>query len=156
MLKIHALGRAAAAAFLALTFAGCGDSGPSEVVFELTGNDQMQFSKARLDVQSPAKITVRFKNEGKQPKVAMGHNFVLLRPGVKPIEFATRCLTKGGKLENDFLPDSEKGDVIANTKILGPGEEAELVVNIDKKGRYPYVCTFTGHAAVMQGVIVAR
>lgn len=145
----------AAAASLSL-LAGCGLSGPSEVKINISGNDLMKYSDDRFEIDAPAKLTVNFYNVGKQPKVAMGHNFVLLKKGTDPLAFTQGCLSGGAKPENEYLPEKMRDQVLGWTKILGPGESETLVIDIPEAGTYPYVCTFPGHIANMKGVLIAR
>jgi plastocyanin len=57
-------------------------------------------------------------------------------------------VTNEGKLPHDFEIDGKK------TKLLSPGESQRLVVRFEKAGRYPYMCTGTGHAvAGMRGTL---
>lgn len=149
------LGRAILAASMCFGLTSCGAK-PVDVTFTLTGNDAMQFSEKKFETAAPANVTVDFKNVGKMPKQSMGHNFVLLKAGVDPLVFAGKCLSAGAKAENDFLPESVRGDVIAHTKILGPGEEEKLSFKLEEPGTYAYVCTFVGHAAIMRGEIVVK
>ena len=135
---------------------GCGPTKPMEVTIEVTGNDQMKFSVERIEVPAPAKVTIRFRNVGEMPKVAMGHNFVLLKQGVNALEFASECLSAGAVAENEFLPEPLRSKALAWTKVLGPGEKATFVAELSEAGTYPYVCTFPGHFAQMKGVLVAR
>ncbi|MEC8651475.1 MAG: plastocyanin/azurin family copper-binding protein [Planctomycetota bacterium] len=135
---------------------GCGPSEPVEMTVEVTGNDQMKFSVERIEVDAPAKVTIAFRNVGKMPKVAMGHNFVLLKQGVNALEFASECVSGGAVAENEFLPESLRDRALGWTKVLGPGEEDSFVAELLEPGSYPFVCTFPGHFAQMKGVLVAR
>jgi uncharacterized cupredoxin-like copper-binding protein len=57
-------------------------------------------------------------------------------------------VTNEGKLPHDFEIAGKK------TKLLSPGESRRLVVRFEKAGRYPYMCTVTGHAvAGMRGTL---
>jgi uncharacterized cupredoxin-like copper-binding protein len=57
-------------------------------------------------------------------------------------------VTNEGKLPHDFEIDGKK------TKLLSPGESQRLVVRFEKAGRFPYMCTVTGHAvAGMRGTL---
>ena len=117
----------------------------------ISGNDTMQFDVKNFDVIAGNKVKLIFKNAGKLPKIAMGHNLVLLKKGVSAIAFGQKALGAGANAVNP-LPDSLKGDVIANTKLLGPGEEEIVTFTAPKeKGAYEYVCTFPGHFAMMRG-----
>ena len=122
----------------------------------ISGNDTMQFDVKNFDVIAGNKVKLIFKNAGKLPKIAMGHNLVLLKKGVSAIAFGQKALGAGANAVNP-LPDSLKGDVIANTKLLGPGEEEIVSFTAPKeKGAYEYVCTFPGHFAMMRGTMTVK
>jgi azurin len=122
----------------------------------ISGNDTMQFDIKNFDVTAGNKVKIIFKNTGKLPKIAMGHNLVLLKKGVTAIAFGQKALGAGANAVNP-LPDSLKGDVIANTKLLGPGEEEIVSFTAPtEKGAYEYVCTFPGHFAMMRGTMTVK
>jgi len=122
----------------------------------ISGNDTMQFDIKNFDVTAGNKVKIIFKNTGKLPKIAMGHNLVLLKKGVTAIAFGQKALGAGANAVNP-LPDSLKGDVIANTKLLGPGEEEIISFTApSEKGAYEYVCTFPGHFAMMRGTMTVK
>ena len=122
----------------------------------ISGNDTMQFDVKNFDVIAGNKVKLIFKNAGKLPKIAMGHNLVLLKKGVSAIAFGQKALGAGANAVNP-LPDSLKADVIANTKLLGPGEEEIVTFTAPKeKGAYEYVCTFPGHFAMMSGTMTVK
>ena len=122
----------------------------------ISGNDTMQFDIKNFDVTAGNKVKIIFKNTGKLPKIAMGHNLVLLKKGVTAIAFGQKALGAGANAVNP-LPDSLKGDVIANTKLLGPGEEEIVSFTApSEKGAYEYVCTFPGHFAMMRGTMTVK
>ena len=45
----------------------------------ITGNDTMQFDLKAFEVKAGEKVSLTLKNTGKLPKIAMGHNLVLLK-----------------------------------------------------------------------------
>ena len=47
----------------------------------ISGNDQMQFSVKEFEVKAGEQVELEFKNEGTLPKIAMGHNLVILKEG---------------------------------------------------------------------------
>ena len=55
----------------------------------------------------------------------MGHNLILLKKGKTALSFGQETLAAGGNASNP-LPEAVKIDVIANTKLLGPGEATLL------------------------------
>ena len=46
--------------------------------------------------------------------------------------------------------------VIAHTKLLGPGESDVIEFDAPAPGTYPFVCTFPGHAPLMNGQLVVQ
>tara|TARA_B110000305_G_C19409386_1_gene624552 strand:+ start:194 stop:640 length:447 start_codon:yes stop_codon:yes gene_type:complete len=119
----------------------------------ISGNDTMQFDVSSFNASKGTDFKLTFKNTGKLPKVAMGHNLVILKKGVSAIAFGQRVLVAGGNAQNP-LPESVMDDVLVYTKLLGPGESdvVNFKVPVDV-GVYEYVCTFPGHFAIMRGVM---
>lgn len=73
--------------------------------------------------------------------------FVLSKKSV-PVGTVIFKLENKGKIGHDFKIDGK------TTKVIGPGKTATLTVKFTKKGRYAYVCTIPGHAALgMKGVL---
>ena len=86
----------------------------------------------------------------------MGHNLVLLKKGVSAIAFGQKAMGAGANATNP-LPDSVKEDVIASTKLLGPGESDTVSFTAPADpGDYEYVCTFPGHFAMMRGTMTVK
>ena len=118
----------------------------------ITGNDTMQFDLKTIEAKAGEKIELTFKNVGKIPKIAMGHNLVVLKKGISAIAFGQKAMGAGANATN-ALPDSVKGDTIAATKLLGPAESETITFTVAEAGDYEYVCTFPGHFAMMRGVL---
>jgi azurin len=119
-------------------------------VIEVTGNDALQFSVNAFTVKAGSTVTVTFKNVGTQPKETMGHNFVLLKSGVDAAAFASRAMAAK---DTDYIPAGD-ADVLAHTKVLGPGETEVLTIAVPSEpGEYPFLCSFPGHSAIMKGVM---
>ncbi len=119
---------------------------------EITGNDQMQYNTKSFSVQTGQKVTLSFKHIGQLPAAAMGHNVVILKPGTAIPMFAAKSATAK---DHDYIPqdDESKALVFAHTKMLGGGESQEITFTAPAPGDYPFVCTFPGHFAIMQGVM---
>tara|TARA_Y100000589_G_scaffold186259_1_gene176383 strand:- start:185 stop:640 length:456 start_codon:yes stop_codon:yes gene_type:complete len=138
---------------LALSVAS-GKEKPQEVV--ITGNDTMQFDVKNFEVKAGAKVKLTLKNVGKIPKIAMGHNLVVLKKGITAVAFGQKALGAGASATN-ALPESLMGDVIAATKLLGPAESETIEFTAPKEaGSYEYVCTFPGHFALMRGTMMVK
>ena len=99
-------------------------------------------------------MELTFKNIGKIPKIAMGHNLVILKKGTSH-SFWAKALGAGANATN-ALPDSVKGDTITATKLLGPDESETIFIHRPEAGDYEYVCTFPGHFAMMRGVMKVK
>ena len=121
----------------------------------ITGNDTMQFDLKTFEAKAGEKVELTFKNIGKIPKIAMGHNLVILKKGVSAIAFGQKAMGAGANATN-ALPDSVKEDTIAATKLLGPAESETITFTAPDAGDYEYVCTFPGHFAMMRGVMKVK
>lgn len=116
---------------------------------QITANDQMKFSTNELHVKANEKVTLTMKNEGTQPKEAMGHNFVLLKDGTDLPTFAQAAIQAP-----DHIPANNPA-IIAHTKLLGPGESDTIEFTVPA-GSYTYICSFPGHYLTMTGVLTAE
>ncbi|MDB5106224.1 MAG: azu 1 [Fibrobacteres bacterium] len=125
---------------------------PAAAAIEITANDQMQFSTKTLEVPAGKETVIIMKNVGTMAKEAMGHNLTILNPGTDLPGYATKAMAAK---DTDYQPASEAASVVTHTRLLGPGESDTLKVTLPA-GEYPYLCTFPGHFAVMQGVLTAK
>ena len=126
------------------------------VTLEITGNDQLQYSTKELSAVTGQKVTLKLKHVGQLPKAAMGHNWVLLKPGTEIAPFAMKCAPAAA---SDYFPaDNEEVTklVIAHTKMVGGGEETEVTFTAPEPGEYPYLCTFPGHFGTMNGTFTVK
>ena len=121
----------------------------------ITGNDTMQFDIKEFTVKSGEKVELEFKNIGKLPKIAMGHNLVILKKGISQLKFGQKVMSLGASATN-ALPEGSMEDVIAATKLLGPGEAETLTFTAPEPGDYQFVCSFPGHFAMMRGIMVVK
>ena len=122
----------------------------------ITANDAMQFDIKEFTVKKGARVRITLKNIGKASKIAMGHNLVLLAKGVDAMAFGLSVPAKGGSPESDWLP-TDKGDILATTKLLGPGESETIEFTApDTPGVYEYLCTFPGHVMQMRGKMIVE
>lgn len=130
--------------------------GQDAAEIKITGNDTMQYDTKAFEVKAGQKVKLTFTNIGKLPKVAMGHNVVVLKKGSEKQAFAMEAIKFAA---NDYIPTSApfKDQIIAHTKILGPGESESIEFTAPAEtGDYPYLCTFPGHFAVMNGIMTVK
>lgn len=122
---------------------------------EITGNDQMQYNVKAFEVTEGQKVVLSFKHIGQLPAIAMGHNVVILKSGTVVPSFATKSAPAK---DTGYIPQDEesKKAIVAHTKMLGGGESDEVTFTAPAAGEYPFICTFPGHFAIMQGVMTVK
>ncbi|HTJ77511.1 MAG TPA: azurin [Rariglobus sp.] len=123
--------------------------------FEITGADNMKFNITQLTAAPGEEIKVVFTNVGTQPKVAMGHNWVLLKKDTDVTAFDNAALQSKA---TDYIPEEKKDEIIAHTKLLGAKESDTITFKAPAEpGDYPYLCTFPAHYQVgMKGVLTVK
>ena len=124
----------------------------SSQTWTVEGNDQMQFNINLIRVKAGEPVELTLKNVGSMPKESMGHNFVVLKPGVDIPTFGGEAAAAA---DSEYIPKSSLTSIVAHTKLLGPGESDKITFTLEK-GVYPYLCSFPGHFGIMQGKIVAE
>ena len=116
----------------------------------------MQFNTKTVEVTAGEKVSLTFKHIGQLPKAAMGHNVVVLKAGTAVPAFATKAMQAAA---TEYIPQDEESKklIVANTKLLGGGESQTITFTAPAEaGDYPYICTFPGHFALMQGVLKVK
>ena len=110
---------------------------------EIVGTDQMKFDKTDIAATRGEQLRIRLIAKGTMPKIAMAHNWVLLKLGTSQVKF----ITAGAQSrETDFIANDMKGAVIAKTPLAGAGETVDVTFKAPAvAGKYPFVCTFPGH-----------
>jgi azurin len=122
---------------------------------ELTGGDDMKYNTTTITAKPGETLHVVLKSVGTIPKIAMAHNFVVLAAAADVNEFIKSSMNAQA---TDYVPADKKAQVLASTKLAGPGETVEVTFKVPAKpGSYPYMCTFPGHyAAGMKGTLVVK
>lgn len=122
---------------------------------ELVTGDNMKYDKTEITAKPGETLHIVVKNTGSMPKMAMAHNFVLLKPGTDQVEFNNAAFNAR---ETDFIPPSMKTAVIANTPLAGAGETTETTFTVPAKaGNYAFLCSFPGHFALgMRGTLIVK
>lgn len=115
-------------------------------------SDQIAYNRYRLEVPAGAQtIELTIEHRGKLPASAMGHNIVILEPSTDPQAVAQAATTAK---DDGYIPAKYSDAIIAHTKMVGGGESDTVSFPAPKEGSCTYICTFPGHAAVMQGTLV--
>lgn len=83
------------------------------------------------------------------------HNILIVKPGTKDVVgmAANNGLSDPKFLtEKNCIPESE--DILFHSKLLQPGQEETIEFTAPSEaGDYPYLCTYPGHWAIMNGVM---
>jgi azurin len=134
---------------------GSGLSSAAGRAIAITAGDDMKFSVTAIQAKPGEELTVTLKATGSMPRVAMAHNFVLLKPGVDATAFVN---AGAGASTTDFIAPANKAQVLASTKLVGNGETVEVTFKAPAKpGTYTYLCTFPGHfVSGMKGVLTVK
>ncbi|MDP6761913.1 MAG: PA14 domain-containing protein [Planctomycetota bacterium] len=125
--------------------AGLGGS----IVLIRTLPHRMLYDVTEFWVSAGEPVAVLFQNNDLMP-----HNLVITAPGA--LERVGRAAEAQTGEEDDteaaFIPES--AEVLWHTGLLNPGDSERLsFVAPSAPGDYPFVCTFPGHWAVMNGVM---
>jgi azurin len=117
--------------------------------------EKMSYSKDVITAKPGEKIRLRLMSLGQLPRTVMTHNWVLLTLGSDPKKFSeAAALTPA----TGYIPAALKSQIIAQTDMVGPGEQSEVVFTVPAKpGSYPFLCTFAAHhAAGMRGTLIVK
>ena len=114
----------------------------------LTGNDMMQYNAKEITVAAGRTVKLTLTHTGAMPASAMGHNFVLLKPGTDAMAFAA---AGAAAQATDYISPDHADKVIAQTKLVGGGESDTIEFAAPAPGTYEFICTFPGHSAIMRG-----
>lgn len=141
--------------FVLASFSSLSLSAQTPRVIEIVATDQMTWNVSKITAKPGEAIRIKLVSKGVIPKVAMAHNFVLLKSNANVQKFVDAGAMARA---TDFIAPAMKAQVVAATKLAGPGE----TVWVDFKapatpGAYPYLCTFSGHyQAGMKGILTVK
>ncbi len=107
----------------------------------------LKYDITQLSVKAGSKVKLVFSNNDD-----MTHNVVVVLPNTAK-EVGDMAFNMGLKgSEMNYIPETNQ--IMYHTKLLQPGEtEAIYFIAPKKPGDYTYLCTYPGHAMVMQGTL---
>jgi len=123
-----------------------------KVEITIESNDRMQFNMDEIKVEAGQTVVLTLVHTGKLPKTAMGHNWVLLTQGTDINKFGAAAAKFA---DNSYIPE-ETDQVIANTDIIGGGQETTIEFTAPEAGTYDFICSFPGHYAMMKGKFIVE
>ena len=125
-------------------------NGKADQTVSIQGVEGLKYSLASFEVKSGARVRLDFANASD-----MLHNVVVVKPGTSAriADAALKLGLDGTRLH--FVPVA--ADVLFNTALLEPQKSESIYFEAPiAPGDYPFLCTFPGHAATMQGVMRVR
>jgi len=135
-------------AAFALAACGNGGGGVASTTIEIAADgENLAFDKKEFTVPTGQTITLTFKNVS----TAQQHNLVIVNGGE---DVATRVNDEGINAgPPDFLP-ADRTDIIAATRMLGPGGSETITFTAPAPGTYFFICTYPAHyVGGMKGVM---
>ena len=117
------------------------------------------YDTKEITVKAGQKVKLTFVNP-KESVNLQPHNLVIIKPG--KLQAMIAVVNDPGKLSDpgwlkNPIPmegDKEHPDILHHTKLLAVGEEETLEFTApEEPGDYPYLCTYVGHAILMNGVM---
>jgi azurin len=122
-----------------------------EIVIKPGADNPLSYDIKSFTVKAGEKVKVTFNNQSTLPQP---HNLILGKIGSKDrlIAAFTAMVTDPNGMAKGYIPESP--DIIVHTKLLMPGQSETLEFTAPaEKGDYPYICSFPGHAIMMNGVM---
>jgi azurin len=122
-------------------------NGTVDQTVSLQGEEGLKFSATHFDVRAGARVRLDFANASD-----MLHNIVIVRPGTasRVGDASLNLGLDGTRL--DYVP--QVSDVLFHTAIVAPQHSETIYFEAPTTpGDYPYLCSFPGHALLMQGTM---
>lgn len=126
----------------------------TEILIKPDTANPLAFDLKTFSVKAGQPVKLTFENKSALPQP---HNWILGKIGSKDtlIAAANAMVTDPNGMAKGYLPDIP--EVLAHTKLLNPGDTgtAEFTAPTEP-GEYPYICSFPGHAAIMNGFMIVE
>ena len=127
----------------------CGNP-PQELTLETATG--LQFAQKELRVKAGRGVALTVVNPDSMP-----HNWVLTKPdALETVSLlSAKMAAEPDAYSRHYVPESP--DILCHTRLLDAGQRTTVYFNAPKTpGRYPYLCTFPGHAQIMRGVLIVE
>src|SRR5262245_58977232 len=108
------LGALACAALVSLPVHGFAQGAAKPRTIEIKASDSMKFDVTSIQARPGETLRVRLIGAGTMPKIAMSHNFVLLKKEANAQAFAEKAMMAQS---TGFIPAELKSQVIAATTL---------------------------------------
>lgn len=113
----------------------------------------MTYDTLTFTVKAGQPVKLTFTNDSAVP---LQHNVCVCKPGSKDAVMAEalKMMADPNGLAKSFVPSTP--DILWHTKLVNPRESETLEFTPPAPGDYPYLCTFPGHTALMNGIMKAE
>jgi len=120
----------------------------SQTVEIKTLTAQMRYDTPEFSVPPGTPLRIIFNNVDDLP-----HNIVFCQPGTDVLAISMRQMEKpDDAVKRDWVPNDPA--IFAHSRLVNPHDRQEIIFTVpEKKGTYPFVCTFPGHALTMKGLM---
>ncbi len=142
---------APATAAATATPAPAADLPVAEITIKPDTANPLAYDTKEFKVKAGQKVKLTFNNT--HPAVPQPHNILIAKAGSKDklLALAMAMATAPDGMAKGFVPDSP--DILFHTKLLQPNQTEVLEFTAPAAGEYPYMCSFPGHGAIMNGVM---
>lgn len=126
----------------------------AEILIKPDTVNPLAFDLKSFNVKAGQSVKITFENKSPVPQP---HNWILGKKGTKDalIAAANAMATDPQGMTKGYVIESP--DVITHIKLLNPGETGSVEFTAPAEpGEYPYICSFPGHALIMNGVMVVE
>ena len=120
-----------------------------------TSNGETYLLLQNIEAEAGEELRIRLTTVSNLPALAMAHNWILLKIGIDPADFANAAVKAKN---NEYIPQDRTDDIIAHTGLAAGEETVEVTFIVpEKTGEYDYLCSFPGHfAAGMKGKLIVQ
>lgn len=122
-----------------------------EVTLKPDTANPMMYNTKEITAKAGQKIKLTFDNRG--AIAPLPHNIVVGQAGTKDriLALSMQIMTDPNGMAKGYIPEAP--EVLAHTKLVNAGQTETIEFTVAGAGDYPYMCTFPGHALMMNGVI---
>lgn len=140
-----------APATAAATAAPAAPATVAEITIKPDTANPLAYDTKEFKVKAGQKVKLIFNNV--HPAVPQPHNIVIAKAGSKDklLGLAMQMATAPDGMAKGFIPEAP--EILFHTKLLQPNQSETLEFTAPAAGEYPYMCTFPGHGAIMNGVM---
>ena len=124
----------------------------TEITLKPSMTNPMMYDANAFTAKAGQKIKITFDNT--KFVAPLPHNVVLCKPGSKDkvIAASNAMLTDPNGMTKSYVPEST--DVLAKMMFVQPGQTGTMEFEVPAEpGDYPFICTFVGHAILMNGIL---